>query len=217
MIRFVYADDLARIPSIATDMFTDRALQFRDRLGWDVPVDANGCERDAYDSVNPMYVIATTPTGRHAGSMRILPTCGRTMVADHFSHLADGVQIASPLVWETTRYCISPRLTRAEDALKVSGALLLAGCELGLRFGLTPSVGVFEARMLAIYRRIGWAPEVLGRDGPDRRDACLGLWDITEKAMAAIAARTGHRPEDAAHWFDASFPATSMTDFAAVA
>jgi N-acyl-L-homoserine lactone synthetase len=37
-----------------------------------------GQERDRYDDLNPLYVIWQEHDGRHAGSMRFLPTTGRT-------------------------------------------------------------------------------------------------------------------------------------------
>ena len=39
-------------------MFRDRASQFKTRLKWQVDVDENGFERDEYDALNPLYVMA---------------------------------------------------------------------------------------------------------------------------------------------------------------
>lgn len=207
MIRYLYSDELQRFPLLAETMFRDRAVQFRDRLNWAVTVDANGFEKDAYDHDYPLYVIWEQADGTHGGSMRVLPTTGRTMVNDHFRHLNGGVAIASPLVWECTRFCLSPRLAGGfRTALPVSAALMMAGCELGIRFGLTHSVGVFDARMVRIYRSIGWSPEILGTDGTGADAISVGLWPIDAEARAAIAARSGIAEEAAAGWFEAAFP-----------
>ena len=107
MLRYLYATDLDRFPRLARGMFRDRAVQFRDRLGWAVEVDADGAETDAYDALNPLYVIWEEPDGSHGGSMRFLPTTGPVMVNDHFGHLTSG-PIVSPLIWECTRFCLSP-------------------------------------------------------------------------------------------------------------
>ena len=58
--------------------------------------------------LNPLYIIWEDADGRHGGSMRIMPTVGRTMTNEHFLHLTDGVRIASPLIWECTRFCLAP-------------------------------------------------------------------------------------------------------------
>ena len=57
MLRYLYGDELANYPKLKDSMFRDRAIQFNDRLGWDVSVDANGHEQEEYDALNPLYVI----------------------------------------------------------------------------------------------------------------------------------------------------------------
>ncbi|MFT6773119.1 MAG: N-acyl-L-homoserine lactone synthetase [Paracoccaceae bacterium] len=190
MIRFVYANDLHTVPHLADTMFRDRAGQFHDRLNWDLNVDANGHERDAYDALNPLYCIYELPDGSHGGSGRLMPTLGRTMFNEHFTHLSDGVEITSPLIWESTRFCISPRLKGAAAvASKISTALMLAGCEVGLKYGLSNYIAVFERPMLRIYRSTGWGPEVIGEEGEGRNRLCLGLWEINAEVRARIQAR----------------------------
>ncbi len=206
MIRFVYADELARFPLLQTTMFRDRATQFRDRLNWAVTVDEDGFEKDQYDTSDPMYVVWEQPDGTHGGSMRILPTTGRTMVNDHFAHLNNGVHVVSPLVWECTRFCLSPRLQGGFRAVApISAALMMAGCELGIRFGLTHSVGVFDARMIRIYRAIGWAPEVLGTEGEGADAISIGLWPIDADSRALISQKSGIPETLAGEWFERSF------------
>jgi len=85
MIRYLYADQLSQFPKLADSMFKARADQFKTRLGWDVTVDENGHERDQYDDVNPLYLIWENADGSHGGSLRLLPTTGRTMVNEHFT------------------------------------------------------------------------------------------------------------------------------------
>ncbi len=42
MLRYLYADELHRFPTLAEGMFKDRADQFKTRLGWDVHVNEQG-------------------------------------------------------------------------------------------------------------------------------------------------------------------------------
>lgn len=202
MIRFIYADDLRAYPVLAESMFRDRAEQFKTRLGWDVDVNEYGWERDEYDALNPLYIIWIDEKGRHAGSMRTLPTVGRTMINEHFRHLTDGVAITSPLIWECTRFCLAPGASS-----KVAAGLLMAGLEMGLRFGLDQALGVFDARMPRIYGRLGHMPEVIGQSGTGRDGISVGVWNITEAARDEIGRRSGISLEEVAHWFDASFQA----------
>ncbi len=213
MIRYIYAEDLVKFPKLRRTMFTDRAAQFKNRLNWSVTVDANGYEMDEYDVINPMYVIWEMPDGTHGGSMRLLPTIGKTMVNDHFLDLTDGVPIQSMLIWECTRFCISPSHT--EKAADIATALLCAGCEIGLQYGLTDSVGVYDPRMTRIYRRIGWEPTCLGSKGAGKERISVGLWEVSEDARDRMCKAGGWTTDSPAAWFEASFPTNQ--DFAAIA
>lgn len=192
MIKIVYAADLFRRPILAASMFRDRTLQFRERLGWNVATDDRGLEFDQYDDLNPIYVIIEGADGDHLGSGRIMPTTGRTMIAEHFSDLAGGVALSSPLIWEITRFCVSPRLSSVgRDALRAPAALMWAGCDLALRAGVEFCVGVFNAPMLRVYKAIGFSPEVLGSRMTPDGEICGGLWEITPEARDRLAERAG--------------------------
>lgn len=193
MLKLAYAADLFRRPHLAASMFRDRAIQFRDRLGWEVEVDEWGHEFDQYDDLNPIYVILTDDIdGSHLGSARLLPTTGRTMLKEHFSDLTDGVQIESPLIWETTRFCLSPALRGDRRAsVRAPAAIMWAGCELALRAGVEFYVGVFNAQLERVYRLAGWKPEILGRRWTPEGEICAGLWEVTEEVRDALARRAG--------------------------
>ncbi|QUJ76904.1 autoinducer synthase [Sulfitobacter albidus] len=199
MLRYIYANDLDRFPRLADEMFRHRADQFATRLGWDVTVHANGHERDQYDDLNPLYVIWETPEGGHGGSMRFLPSVGRTMVNEHFGHLTTG-PIRSPLIWECTRFCMAPG-----QGAHVAAALMLGGGEIMQGFGITHFVGVFDARMVRIYSRVGSSPEVLGSVGEGRERISVGLWSFAPEDQAKVAARAGITPARSAEWFARAF------------
>lgn len=209
MIRFLYADQIDAFPKLRDAMFRDRADQFKRRLGWEVQVDEDGFERDEYDDLNPLYVIWERPDGSHGGSMRFLPSLGRTMVNDHFAHLSE-TQIKSPAIWECTRFCLA-----ADAAPNVSALLMLAGSELMTRFAVTHFVGVFDARMVRIYQRIGASPEVLGSAGEGRDRISVGLWSFTEPALHRLQRRAGVSFEVSRHWATRAFGQSDQTAWAA--
>ena len=208
MLRYVYAADLNDHPKLARTMFRDRADQFKTRLGWDVTVDASGAERDAYDDLNPLYVIWEEPDGSHGGSMRFLPTTSQTMVNDHFADLISG-PITSPLIWECTRFC----LTRGAGS-HVAAALMLGGGEIMQNFGVEHFVGVFDARMVRIYRMIGASPEVLGSSGTGRDQISVGLWHFDDTEAAMVAERAGVSQQLSRQWFDRAFGTANPMAFA---
>lgn len=212
MLRYIYANELKNHPKLARGMFVDRADQFKTRLGWDVKVDENGEERDQYDTLNPLYVIWENVDGTHGGSMRFLPTTGRTMVNDVFGHLTGGGPVVSPHIWECTRFC----LARGAGS-NVAAALMLGGGEIMKGFGVRHFVGVFDARMVRIYRAIGSSPEVLGSEGQGRDKISVGLWEFTEEAQRHVASRAEVSPELSKLWFTRAFGATAAPRFAQTA
>ena len=200
MLRYIYGTELHLYPVLRDTMHRDRAAQFRDRMKWDVTVDADGFERDEYDAMNPLYVIWQQPDGTHGGSMRFLPTSGRTMVQDHFAPLLNGADIASDQIWECTRFCIAQGV-----GAHVAGALMLAGGELMRAFDLTHLLGVFDARMVRIYNMIGAAPVVLGSMGEGRDKISVGLWSFKPEDRVNVLRRAGVSSDLSEHWFARSF------------
>lgn len=200
MLRYLYGRDLPKFPLLAETMFVDRARQFRDRLKWEVTVDALGQERDAYDELNPLYVIWETEAGRHGGSMRFLPTTGPTMARDHFSHLGGNEDIKSPFIWECTRFCLAPGARG-----RIAAALMLGGGELMRAFEVTHFLGIFDARMTRIYTRIGSSPDILGRAGQGAQEISLGLWGYSDEDRAKLIATSGVSSALSESWFERSF------------
>ncbi|RVT82781.1 autoinducer synthase [Rhodobacteraceae bacterium CCMM004] len=198
MIRYLFADALASYPLLRDSMFADRKAQFADRLGWSVTV-ADGAERDAYDAQDPLYVIWQRRDGRHGGSLRFLPSTGRTMLTEHFVDLAPPGW-RGPGVWECTRFCLAPGAPA-----RVAPALLLGALEMGLALDWTASVGVFDARMERVYRRLGWPVTVTGRRGRGRAALCAGQWRFDPGRRAALIARAGVSGEVARHWVRRGF------------
>ena len=87
----------------------------------------------------------------------------------------------------------------------MSAALMLGGMEVGLNFHLTDAVGVFDARMIRIYRRLGWSPTVLGTGGEGRDAISVGLWEYKRELRTMLLRRAGLSDEVSRLWFNRSF------------
>lgn len=205
MLRYIYGEDLPRHPVLERTMFFDRAEQFSKRLGWQVSVNEDGFERDQYDELNPLYAIWQLPDGTHGGSMRFLPTHGRTMVNEHFSHLNRNQLIRDSRIWECTRLVVSARAGR-----KTAASLILAAGEVLNLFNLRSFCGVFDARMERIYRLYNVSPKVLATAGIGKSRISLGLWGVKPDAWDSILKSLGITRETSVKWLHASLPAQAQ-------
>lgn len=199
MLRYMTGRELKSDAKLRASMHRDRADQFQRRLGWAVTVDAAGWEIDAYDHDDTLYVVWVLPDGTHGGSMRFLPMTDPTMVMDHFPELVGDHPVVQPQIWECTRYCL-----RDGVPSRVAAALMLGGGELMRAYGLTHLLGVFDARMIRIYRMIGSSPQVLGSSGAGRDQISVGLWAYRPIDRVAVLRRAGVSSDLSEHWFHRS-------------
>jgi acyl homoserine lactone synthase len=193
MIVVVQQHNASEYAALLEQMFRLRASVFHDRLAWDVNV-VNGMERDRYDNESPVYIIYTDQDRRRViGSLGLLPTTGPTLVNDFFSDTCpDAVQLASPAIWECTRFCIDEDylgLGNREELILASGVLLAALGEVALEAGTQSIIGNFEPKMLRLYRRIGCEVEVLGSTDRYGETVYLGSFPVSEPILQQLKAR----------------------------
>jgi acyl homoserine lactone synthase len=164
MITLINGSDRDQFPELIDQMHQLRARVFQGRLGWAVTV-SNGRERDRFDEEWPLYVLSVTSSGQVVGCLRALQTTGPNMLADVFSELLpEGEVVRSPLIWESTRFCVDMDYAaqRSSNELsQITGELLCGLFETGLAAGLTHVVSVFDTRMERILRRAGCLSERL--------------------------------------------------------
>jgi N-acyl-L-homoserine lactone synthetase len=152
----------AATAAIRSAMLQDRKIVLMDRLGWDLESPDGLHEIDRYDGDDTLYLIVhQAQTGRHLGSVRLLPSTGPHLLGDVFAHLcADGVPMG-PDVCEITRLVTSPGLNRAE-ALQVRRQLSIALFEHALEQGIARYTMVTHLPWLPSLLSIGWDAEPLG-------------------------------------------------------
>jgi acyl homoserine lactone synthase len=196
MIVTIEANQVAEQSQLLDEMFVARKQVFGDRMGWTVTA-LDGRERDTFDECNPLYLLSIDPVTRLSrGSLRLLPASGPTMLNSVFSSFFDQpVDVSSPLIWECTRFCTHPNATdhlTSHGVSAITAELLIGICEAALNAGILQIVGVFDERMVRIYRRGGWSPEVIARSvGAGHGAVSVGLWDVSEVALERMYERAG--------------------------
>lgn len=178
-------------------MFRVRAQVFKDRLGWEVKV-KDGYEKDEFDDLNPLYLMSVDENENLQGCLRLLPTTGPNMLRDVFNILIPDGKIESPLIWESSRFCINPNIKHAdrdnETAFvnKVTIELLSGIAEVGMAAGLEFIVTVYDARMARLLKRINCPADVLG--GPIKVGKVMtyaSLFEVSEAMWQRLATQIG--------------------------
>ncbi len=143
-------------------MLKDRKIVLMDRLGWDLQSPDGLHEIDEYDGDDTLYLIVHQPgTGRHLGSVRLLPSTGPHLLGDKFPHLCAEAVPEGHDVCEITRLVTAPGLSRAE-ALQVRRQISIALFEHALTAGITRYTMVTHLPWLPSLLSIGWDAEPLG-------------------------------------------------------
>nr|WP_164988454.1 acyl-homoserine-lactone synthase [Bradyrhizobium betae] len=188
MIRSLTYSDRLQQETLFRQMFRGRARTFSERLGWNVKVE-QGMECDRYDGLPTVrYLIATDAAERVVGSLRLLPTTGETMLRNEFAaYFGELSGLEGPGTWECTRFCTHPRAGDSSHAgAAISAELLITLCQFAMDFGIERIVGVYEAPMVRVYRRIGWCPRGIARNHSEAGDLRVGVWDVSRIALQSM-------------------------------
>ncbi|WP_234729615.1 acyl-homoserine-lactone synthase [Acidocella facilis] len=173
-------------------MFRGRAVVFHEMYDQDVSI-SDGREVDRYDMAgDPVYLVLTDNSGDVAGSLRLLPTVGDTILQNEFrDHFDAPVDFRSPTAWECTKFCIHPRNSTSDIKLRraVAYELLIKLCALALKSGIEHIISVHETRMIEIYRCIGWEPDQLARAHGNLDGLAVGLWEVSETHLREMRNR----------------------------
>jgi acyl homoserine lactone synthase len=194
MIKLITAANAAQNQSELDGMHQLRARIFADRMKWPVEV-VEGRERDSFDQLNPLYIVGVEGD-RVVSSARLLPTTGPNMLGDVFNDLLppDG-DVASPLIWESSRFCVDTDSVAAagKSGVNARTAELLCGIiETGINAGLEFIVSVVDVSIERVLRNAGCRCERLGQ--PRRIGQTLaiaGMFPMTQELLNAVRAAGG--------------------------
>ena len=192
MILAIEGVDRHSYADLFEQMFRMRAAVFSDRLGWDVSV-VDGREIDRFDAGDPLYLLCVDElTQELRGAVRLLPTTGPNMLRDVFAVLVPDGSVESPLIWESSRFCVDTQnvAATAENGLREATFLLFAAMiEWGQQRDLQAIATVTDLRMERILRRAGWHLDRLGTPRQiGATKAVAGLLPVTNDALGAIRA-----------------------------
>lgn len=195
MIDIVTRAELERRPSDLKAMYRLRGRVFGERLGWDVKI-WNGMERDEFDALDPVYLLAFDAIGSLVGTWRFLPTTGPYMLRDVFSQLLDGgPALCDAKAWEGSRFAVDCKQS-SRDGLgtpgQITAEIFCAVVEFALALQLKEVVTVYDARVARLLPRIGCDPSWQSRRHRIGKTVTLaGRFDINVKALDRIRDANG--------------------------
>lgn len=191
MLRIITGLARSQHGELLAQMHRDRKRVFVDRLGWNIPVLEGEFEIDQFDGQAAVYLIATDELGRHAGSLRLLPTAGPHLLSEVFPQLCERGVPRGPDVWEITRLCTAPDLA---DARPVRRDLMLGVIEFAILHGITRYTCMTHVPYLSAVLAAGWDCEPLGLPQEDGGVMVGALAiNMTPETLSLMRDRTGVR------------------------
>lgn len=179
--------------SILDDMFRLRARVFSGRLAWDVQI-TDGMEKDAFDALDPVYLVGLDADDRVISCVRLLQTSGPHMLADVFSDILQGQPpLRAPDLWESTRFCVdTERLdsqTRGPGSVaRATSELMSATLDYARSCGISDIITVIDPIMNRVLKRSDNAPcGYVGATVPmGKTKALAALLDCTPERIAQV-------------------------------
>ena len=147
------------------EMHRLRARIFRGRLAWTVRC-TSGLEIDAFDKLEPTYVLCIDRSDAVIGCARLLPAIGGTMLERVFPQLLEMDQLATHhRMIESSRFCVDTNAAaeREQAGLHSATLAMFAGIiEWSILNGYREIVTATDVRLERILRRAGWPLTRLG-------------------------------------------------------
>jgi len=165
MIQLITPDRYDEFTDALTEMHRLRYRVFKERLGWEVET-AGDMEMDEFDALRPAYLLLRGHDGQVRGCVRLLPSCGPTMLGETFPALSpNGPILGTPDIWESSRFALDIQRDAeiGNQGVAISTYKLFAGMvEFGLARSLSKILTVTDVRMERILRRAAWPLDRLG-------------------------------------------------------
>jgi acyl homoserine lactone synthase len=143
-------------PELEASLAEYRHKIFIERLGWTLPVE-NGLERDEFDHLDTLYVVAREENGAICGCARLLPTTEPYLLSEVFPHLLAGAPVPHTQdVWELSRFAaatITPNSTI--DAAINTRNILAAAVRTAAEQGATRLITVSPLGIERLLHRMG--------------------------------------------------------------
>jgi N-acyl-L-homoserine lactone synthetase len=170
MVFIVNAENRVLFERDLHEMHLQRRRVFVEGLGWPLPLQ-RGAEFDQYDGDDVLYLLVKDDANAVLrASARLLPTDRPHPLLDLFPNLCAGEVPRGEDVWEISRFCPNPALTRQRERLALLWQIICASLETALLFDIEQLTLIANRALLPLVLKCGWDAVQLGPTCPDRHD-----------------------------------------------
>lgn len=180
MIYIVNAENRALFDAELSAMHRARKHIFVDRLGWQLSV-RNGEEIDEYDTDCTTYLLTQSPQVTPIASARLLPTTGPHLMSNQFAHTCEGGAPRGDHIWEASRFCPSPALSRRER-IAALWPIFCGILETALLYDIAQIIFTANTALLPLALKCGWHARVLGPTFADGADTATAVCVEVDRA-----------------------------------
>ncbi|OYW53110.1 MAG: hypothetical protein B7Y80_17705 [Hyphomicrobium sp. 32-62-53] len=188
------------------DMHRVRTKIFRDRMGWDVDVNAMELEVDDYDLPETIYILHLDQNEHVTGTWRFLTTDQPSMIRNIWPDYTKTLPIPhSSTMCETSRFGVhSETENRAERQKQVNLAtaeMIIALIDTCRLCGITDMYTLYNIKIKRLLERIGFKPaEVSAIIDLEGEPTVTARFDMNKALLDGVRAATGItltiQPED---------------------
>jgi len=179
------------------DMHRLRKRVFKDRLQWDVTINAQGLEIDQFDTPEAVYLLHLNAARRVTGSWRLLSCAGPTMLRDIWPEYLQGLPMPSRRdCIEVSRFAVdcpadSPKQAMAETQQAIA-EMFCALTEFCMRIGVAYVYTLYDARIAKVIRKIDCTPQSVSESLPiDGMPCQAGIFKTDIQMLQKLRAATG--------------------------
>jgi acyl-homoserine lactone synthase len=193
MVHIVTKANKQRFANELDEMYRDRKRVFVDWLKWKIPVINDTYEIDRFDNDEAVYLLETDGSGHHLASIRLLPTVQPHLLSEVFFSLCDGPVPSGANIWELTRFCVSPKVSKAEGH-RLMNLMWTSVVEYAVSHSIVQYTCVTHIAFLAQILSAGWDTKPLGLP-KIIDDGLVGavLFRISPKTLEDAKDRYGYR------------------------
>ncbi|KAB0267641.1 acyl-homoserine-lactone synthase [Microvirga brassicacearum] len=180
--KSLYEDQLAQYFRLRHDVFVSER-------GWEQLRRPDGVERDEYDNLNAVYLLALDGE-RVVGGQRLYPTALPHMMSEVFPGLATrGVPRAASILECTRYFVVKERRTGRTDC-----RLLAAMQEYCLEAGISAVTAVVEMWWLPRWQQVGFKVRPLGLPTLIENEPCMAaLIEVSQRSLDQVRQVAGLR------------------------